>query len=145
MKVISRKPSSLASAKVSMFSLLHFHLHPPTPTSPSIAVVGENVATAAFPIPSLSGLISGFGARSFRSQSGRLDFRASGVSQAENAVADYSDEDKSSKAGDEGLEIAKLGIAEEIVSALAKKGITKLFPIQVYYYFYFSIVFFSEF
>lgn len=31
----------------------------------------------------------------------------------------------------DGLEISKLGINQEIVSALAKKGITKLFPIQV--------------
>ncbi|KAM3216292.1 DEAD-box ATP-dependent RNA helicase 53, mitochondrial [Capsicum annuum] len=31
---------------------------------------------------------------------------------------------------DEGLEISKLGICEEIVSALAQRGITSLFPIQ---------------
>ncbi|XP_008804703.2 LOW QUALITY PROTEIN: DEAD-box ATP-dependent RNA helicase 53-like [Phoenix dactylifera] len=34
------------------------------------------------------------------------------------------------KGGDEGLEIARLGISQEIVSDLARKGITKLFPIQ---------------
>ena len=34
-------------------------------------------------------------------------------------------------AGDEGLEIAKLGISSKIVDRLAQKGITKLFPIQV--------------
>jgi hypothetical protein len=34
-------------------------------------------------------------------------------------------------AKEEGLEIAKLGISPEIVSKLAGKGITKLFPIQV--------------
>jgi hypothetical protein len=34
-------------------------------------------------------------------------------------------------AGDEGLEIAKLGISPKIVNQLAQKGITKLFPIQV--------------
>ncbi|KAK6784718.1 hypothetical protein RDI58_018173 [Solanum bulbocastanum] len=39
------------------------------------------------------------------------------------AVADLPEDD-------EGLEISKLGIAQEIVSALEKKGITKLFPIQ---------------
>lgn len=33
--------------------------------------------------------------------------------------------------GDEGLEIAKIGIAGEIVKALERKGITNLFPIQV--------------
>ena len=32
---------------------------------------------------------------------------------------------------EEGLEIARLGISPEIVSKLAGKGITKLFPIQV--------------
>jgi ATP-dependent RNA helicase DDX21 len=62
-----------------------------------------------------------------------LRFRASVASQAEHAVADFSDEDKCapSKGGaDEGLDISKLGISKEIVTALAKKGITKLFPIQ---------------
>ncbi|KAL3502434.1 hypothetical protein ACH5RR_036883 [Cinchona calisaya] len=46
--------------------------------------------------------------------------------------ADFSDDDKKSSpnGADEGLEISKLGIANDIVSALAKKGITKLFPIQ---------------
>lgn len=33
---------------------------------------------------------------------------------------------------DEGVEISKLGISEEIVSALAQRGITSLFPIQVF-------------
>lgn len=33
---------------------------------------------------------------------------------------------------EEGLEISKLGISEEIVSALAQRGITSLFPIQVF-------------
>ncbi|KAM7502991.1 hypothetical protein LguiB_001895 [Lonicera macranthoides] len=62
-----------------------------------------------------------------------LSFRASVVSPAEYAVADFSDEDKSSspsKAGDDGLLISKLGISQDIVTALATKGITKLFPIQ---------------
>ncbi|XP_047317207.1 DEAD-box ATP-dependent RNA helicase 53, mitochondrial-like [Impatiens glandulifera] len=65
-----------------------------------------------------------------------LNFRAGNVlSQAEFAVADLSYEDGGSARGqgkneDDGLEISKLGISGEIVSALAKKGITKLFPIQ---------------
>ncbi|KAI8011597.1 hypothetical protein LOK49_LG06G00113 [Camellia lanceoleosa] len=46
--------------------------------------------------------------------------------QTEYAVADFMDDDKS----DDGLVIAKLGISDQIVSALEKKGITKLFPIQ---------------
>lgn len=52
-----------------------------------------------------------------------------------HAVADFADEDKSRGRGntssDDGLEISKLGINKQIVSALAEKGITKLFPIQV--------------
>lgn len=53
------------------------------------------------------------------------------------ATADFSDDEKKSTgrhggstADVDGLEISKLGIADDIVSALAKKGITKLFPIQ---------------
>lgn len=51
------------------------------------------------------------------------------------AVEDFSDEDPKRGGdgkGDEGLEISKLGISDKIVGALAKKGITRLFPIQVY-------------
>ncbi|KAJ4837360.1 DEAD-box ATP-dependent RNA helicase 53, mitochondrial [Turnera subulata] len=72
-------------------------------------------------------------ARRFHAMSGPLDFKASSPAQAGFAVADYGyDEDKGRGTGgaDEGLEIVKLGISEEIVSALAKKNITKLFPIQ---------------
>ncbi|KAJ8543432.1 hypothetical protein K7X08_005955 [Anisodus acutangulus] len=50
-------------------------------------------------------------------------FHSSGYLQAGYAVADLPEDD-------EGLEISKLGISQEIVSALAKKEITKLFPIQ---------------
>ncbi|XP_060187242.1 DEAD-box ATP-dependent RNA helicase 53, mitochondrial-like isoform X1 [Lycium barbarum] len=50
-------------------------------------------------------------------------FHSGGYLQAGYAVADLPEDD-------EGLEISKLGISQEIVSALAKKGITKLFPIQ---------------
>lgn len=65
-----------------------------------------------------------------------LNFRASVTSSAEFALDDYTsyDEEKTAKgvnSGEDGLEIAELGIAPEIVSALAKRGITKLFPIQV--------------
>lgn len=52
------------------------------------------------------------------------------------AVDDFSDEDPKREGagkGDEGLEISKLGISTQIVDALATKGITKLFPIQVQY------------
>lgn len=74
-----------------------------------------------------------FQARGFHAKPGSLNYQASAVLQAEFAVDEYSSYDEPSKgsADDEGLEIAKLGISQEIVSALAKKGITKLFPIQV--------------
>ncbi|XP_043689533.1 DEAD-box ATP-dependent RNA helicase 9-like isoform X2 [Telopea speciosissima] len=74
--------------------------------------------------------------RGIHSSAAPLAFRASIAARAEYAaVDDFFDEERSSgkKVGgenDEGLEIAKLGIAPEIVSALAKKGIMKLFPIQ---------------
>ncbi|KAK9070842.1 hypothetical protein SSX86_009410 [Deinandra increscens subsp. villosa] len=45
-------------------------------------------------------------------------------------AADPSYDDKDSSSSSDGLEISKLGISQEIVTALAKKGITKLFPIQ---------------
>lgn len=51
------------------------------------------------------------------------------------AVADLSDDDKKG-ATDEGLDISKLGISNDIVSSLARRGITKLFPIQVYLLFF---------
>lgn len=76
--------------------------------------------------------------RGFHGAAG-LSFRASvpASNAAYAAAADFSDEDQtrgqggsSGGASDVGLEISKLGISEHIVSALAGKGITKLFPIQ---------------
>ena len=80
------------------------------------------------------GSSDGVGVRSLHSKSGPLNFRSSPVSRgAQLAVErDYSNEEVGSGTNcDEGLEIAKLGISREIVDALAKKGIAKLFPIQV--------------
>lgn len=74
----------------------------------------------------------GFFRRELHVSSGPLGFRSTDAARAEFAVDEFYDEEKgSSKSGDEGLEIAKLGISKEIISHLAKKGITKLFPIQV--------------
>ncbi|KAK1303415.1 DEAD-box ATP-dependent RNA helicase 53 [Acorus calamus] len=82
----------------------------------------------------------GFGLqfRGFRSSAGPVCFRASEALLAEYAVDELSDEErgaswttgKKERESDEGLEIAGLGISKEIVKALAKKGITRLFPIQ---------------
>lgn len=90
--------------------------------------------------------VKGFHAAS----SGPLNFRASVASSAEFAVDDYAsyDEEKAARegrSGEEGLEISKLGIAPEIVSALAKKSITKLFPIQVFSPFFFLLLTFDAF
>ncbi|KAH7533555.1 hypothetical protein FEM48_Zijuj04G0143600 [Ziziphus jujuba var. spinosa] len=74
----------------------------------------------------------GFQTREFHAKSGTLNYRASAVLQAEFAMHEYSSYEEPAKGSgdDENLEIARLGISEEIVSALAKRGITKLFPIQ---------------
>lgn len=78
------------------------------------------------------------GARSLYSGPGRLEFSASFASQAAGfAVADYP--------GDESLEISKLGIHPEIVSCLANRGITKLFPIQVYICLILIIIYYCNF
>uniref|UniRef100_A0A7N0RJD4 Uncharacterized protein n=1 Tax=Kalanchoe fedtschenkoi TaxID=63787 RepID=A0A7N0RJD4_KALFE len=70
--------------------------------------------------------IPGFGFRRFYSGSRVLEFRASDVLRAQAVALD----ELSAAKAEKGLDIAKLGISEEIVGALARKGITKLFPIQ---------------
>ncbi|RLN29705.1 hypothetical protein C2845_PM05G02000 [Panicum miliaceum] len=77
----------------------------------------------------------------FHSSPAWLGFRETGPAGAaarpEFAAAEegsfYEEEKRAAGAGGaaaEGLEIAKLGISSKIVDLLAKKGITKLFPIQ---------------
>ncbi|KAK9285858.1 hypothetical protein L1049_025059 [Liquidambar formosana] len=133
-----RSSSSIASTSskrtlAALISIEALYQHHPSTPIPSTQVIGAgNGAVGGFSSFRALGT-SGFGVRNFHVGSGALNFRASAVSQAEFAVADYSyDEEKSSPKGssDEGLEISKLGISQDIVSALAKKGITKLFPIQ---------------
>lgn len=73
--------------------------------------------------------------REFHFSAGALRFKASDVVLAECAVEDYYEagvEEKTNSAGhvEEGLEISRLGISQEIISALSGRGITKLFPIQ---------------
>ena len=75
----------------------------------------------------------------FHSYPSRLGFRETGpagaAARAEFAAAEegsfYEEDKRAGGAADQGLEIAKLGISSKIVDRLAKKGITKLFPIQV--------------
>ncbi|KAL9373473.1 hypothetical protein Peur_033093 [Populus x canadensis] len=104
------------------------------------ALLQHQLTTTASPIPlrngSLSGeirpfssfLVSLIKARDFHVKSGSLDFKASSVTETFNAAPDYGYDE--GKGNEEGLEISRLGISQEIVGALAKKGITKLFPIQ---------------
>ncbi|KNA14208.1 hypothetical protein SOVF_109760 [Spinacia oleracea] len=115
-------PTSLVSRRaIAAFSTL-FNSSQPLAAASSTTVKnggflgGNNVSNTVF-TPSFEG------ARSLYSGPGRLEFSASFASQAAGfAVADYP--------GDESLEISKLGIHPEIVSCLANRGITKLFPIQ---------------
>lgn len=93
----------------------------------------ENVLYNNHPLPSQNDVIvprdvRGFLARrdrglGFHVKSGPLDFKAGRALHAESAVDDYAVED-------DGLEVSKLGISPEIVSALSGRGILKLFPIQ---------------
>lgn len=122
-------PTSISSKRAfgALTSLLHN-------LTPSISTV-KNGGFSAINEADSAQIKSCFeGARGIHARSGRVDFRASFVSQAAGFAAfdDYSDEEKVKTVGarDEGLEISKLNIHEEIVSALSKKGITKLFPIQ---------------
>ncbi|GMP51900.1 hypothetical protein CsSME_00017948 [Camellia sinensis var. sinensis] len=118
------KRASLAALTSSVESLLNNHTrkHSHFLPSQSEPIVSRNASSS---IDWFSGVV---GRRSFHSGSA-LNFRVSvPLMQTEYAVADFMDDDKS----DDGLVIAKLGISDQIVSALEKKGITKLFPIQVY-------------
>ncbi|KAB2613413.1 DEAD-box ATP-dependent RNA helicase 53-like [Pyrus ussuriensis x Pyrus communis] len=72
----------------------------------------------------------GYQVRGLHAKSGALSFQASTALGAQLAVEYSYDESIGRSGDDDGLEIAKLGIAKEIVSALANKGISKLFPIQ---------------
>lgn len=118
------------------------------------ASISRSVDGVVRPFASFPALESGFGvnkARNFHAETRPLNFRASPVSQAEFAVHEYTSsfgEDKAFKAAndnttsdDDGLEIAKLGISQEIISSLSKRGITKLFPIQVSNCYFFFRVF----
>ncbi|KAK3001650.1 hypothetical protein RJ639_020390 [Escallonia herrerae] len=137
--MLIKRSASLPSKRFTIASLETLLRHDHFSSSP--ATTNDRFLAGHAPTPAPSGSTftphSGFGAvrRHFHvgGSGPPLNFRASFASQASGcAVADYSDEDKSSSraSGDEGLEIAKLGISKEIVKRLADKGILKLFPIQ---------------
>ena len=117
---LRRTPSSSVLATnraVAAVTLLQHHL---TTTSSSILLRNGSLSGETRPFSSfLSSLIK---ARDFHVKSGPLDFKAS-------SVPDYGYDE--GKGNEEGLEISRLRISQEIVGALAKKGITTLFPIHV--------------
>ncbi|KAK2982150.1 hypothetical protein RJ640_028721 [Escallonia rubra] len=137
--MLIKRSASLPSKRFTIASLETLLRHDHFSSSP--ATTNDRFLAGNAPPPATSGSSftphGGFGAvrRHFHvgGSGPPLNFRASIASQASGcAVVDYSDEDKSSSraSGDEGLEIAKLGISNEIVKRLADKGILKLFPIQ---------------
>ncbi|KAL5773090.1 hypothetical protein ACOSP7_012707 [Xanthoceras sorbifolium] len=129
MSLILRRSSSCLpppnrACAAAAFTSLAGLLHPQTSSysAPAAAVV----------CPSRGGTIARLAERrrEFHIKAGTLDFKASFPRLAESAVDDYVYDDSSSNSKDEGLEISKLGISDDIVSALARRGIIKLFPIQ---------------
>lgn len=135
------------SALTSIETVLHHQFS----SAATCVVVPRNGAVSGESRPrSSSGFYNDNKWRGFHVQSRPLDFKASPTSQAEFAVDDYGFEEEkgyggkgtaSMNSGEEGLEIGKLGISEEIVSALSKRGITTLFPIQVIILFFLILLF----
>ncbi|XP_062009209.1 DEAD-box ATP-dependent RNA helicase 53, mitochondrial-like [Rosa rugosa] len=121
--VLRRSPTISATRAVAAIeTLLINRLSFPATSSPALPGNGDLGGGEAKP---------GFQVRDFHVKSGPLNFRASPTTLFGAQVALDDDYDESSKSsGEDGLEISRLGIDKEIVSALAKKGITKLFPIQ---------------
>ncbi|RYR00363.1 hypothetical protein Ahy_B07g088496 isoform B [Arachis hypogaea] len=126
---ILRRTSSSAITKRSLAAAVTSATDPFLPQlTSSSASSGDSPVGELRRFSGLTGFLKG---RAFHSNSGPLNFRSSFCSRAEFAVEDYAYEEGSrGNSADEGLEIAKLGISQDIVSALAKKGIFKLFPIQ---------------
>ncbi|XP_077214090.1 DEAD-box ATP-dependent RNA helicase 53-like [Tasmannia lanceolata] len=79
-----------------------------------------------------SSLLCNFSAISLYSKKRNLFFRRSSSFSvsASTVTLDFDTRESSASRTSENLEIAKLGISEEIVSALSRRGITQLFPIQ---------------
>ncbi|KAI4341899.1 hypothetical protein MLD38_026570 [Melastoma candidum] len=123
-RIASRSPSFLLPAFASLETLPLHH----RPSSPCAAL---DRPPPPLPPPTP-------GVRGFHAPALPLVFRNTPTASSKFAVAGYDsyEDDRTTTtthgggADGEGLEIANLGIAEEIVSALGKKGIAKLFPIQ---------------
>ncbi|XP_023751291.2 DEAD-box ATP-dependent RNA helicase 9, mitochondrial [Lactuca sativa] len=101
------------------------HLLIPSSTPPSPANRKESPSQSQTSHPKFGLLRSFHGSRWASIRASDMSTQAAGFAVA----ADHAyDGDRGTSS--DGLEISKLGINQEIVSALAKKGITKLFPIQ---------------
>ncbi|KZV16621.1 DEAD-box ATP-dependent RNA helicase 53-like [Dorcoceras hygrometricum] len=112
--LLRRSSSSTLSKRLALTALSNFFPQKPPYPSSNALISPKTPATGALPNPSLF------------FQSSRREFHTGRTLLAEYAVADFPDEGPA----DDGLEISKLGISQEIVSALAQKGIIRLFPIQ---------------
>ncbi|GFZ07609.1 putative mitochondrial RNA helicase 2 [Actinidia rufa] len=124
--VLLRRLASNRSALPSVTCSIESLLLRNNKTSPRFSTTGPELVVSrngkSLSIGWFSG--GGFGGVSGRGFHGgaALGFRASLSSQAEYAVADLYDEDKSRGDVDEGLEISKLGISEQIVSSFVQEG-----------------------
>ncbi|XP_058100353.1 DEAD-box ATP-dependent RNA helicase 53, mitochondrial-like [Magnolia sinica] len=143
MNFLFRKCPSIPSKCTlsSLISIQSFRLSPSPSLSESVTFTNAVTSDETRPSDHLRAAseklwLGGSHGRGFHISAGPLGFKASDVVRAQYAVDDFSDEERAGDAGkkagnrDEGLEIAKLGISDDIVKALAKRGITKLFPIQ---------------
>ncbi|KAJ7960582.1 DEAD-box ATP-dependent RNA helicase [Quillaja saponaria] len=136
--IVLRRSSFIASrrtlaALTSIGSILHHH-HLNLSAAATTTERDSGNGVIGGEIRSLSSFlgVGGFEARAFHAKSGPLSSQASVAWKAELSVDDdsYNEEKGSRGSSDEGLEIVNLGVSREIVDSLAKRGITKLFPIQ---------------
>ncbi|KAL0301715.1 UNVERIFIED_CONTAM: DEAD-box ATP-dependent RNA helicase 53, mitochondrial [Sesamum radiatum] len=121
--LIRRSSSSSSTKRLALTALSHFFYEKSSAVS-SHATISPNIRAFA------TGTAFSNPSPVFESARG---FHSGLALRAGFAVADYSDAEErraSSGSADDGLEISKLGISQDIVSALAGRGIDKLFPIQ---------------
>ncbi|KAJ6700247.1 ATP-DEPENDENT RNA HELICASE DBP3 [Salix purpurea] len=109
--ILRRSSPNRAIAAITL--LQHFQLAPATSPVPSRkrSLPGEIGPFSSF-------LTSPTISRDFHVKSGPLEFKASSVTQAGIAVADYDYDEERVKGSEEGLEISNLGISPEIKAVL---------------------------
>ncbi|XP_073058166.1 DEAD-box ATP-dependent RNA helicase 53, mitochondrial-like [Primulina eburnea] len=112
--LLRKSSTSTSSKRLALTALGHFFAEKQPPSSSNALISPQIPTTIALPkASSFFQLI-------------RREIHTGRALWAECAIADLSDDGPA----DDGLEISKLGISQEIVSALARKAITRLFPIQ---------------